>query len=421
VVEGTYQVGSTLPVTVPAGTASLTIISQLTQAPGPQVEFLLSGVDILVPNAIIPSPIQGPMGIYFNDLDAGPTPPIPELSDVYYFPTGSAVGAITLPNTSAMLSTVAQSNGIPPGTWNIGVNDYAYECSQYGAACIDGGSTSSIYDVKVLLKPGPLQTTGTLDLAIYLISASLPTSSQAATDPNMLRMVQGIQRMYGAAGVCVGTVTFYDVPSWAQSRYSTLNSDLAQDPCSDLHQMFTLSLPTNTLNLFFVDAITSTGDPTGTSTVGMDGTIPGPATVGGSIQSGAAVNGSFVADNAGCTSSFQPTACGPDVVAYISAHEGGHFLGLYHVSEATGDLFDPLLDSPICNCATCARPGAQASCESNGTGAGAPYTMQGSDCTKGISYCGGGTDLMFWLLNEASTGTLTPEQGRVMLGSPAVH
>ena len=31
-------------------------------------------------------------------------------------------------------------------------------------------------------------------------------------------------------------------------------------------------------------------------------------------------------------------------------YEGGHWLGLYHPSEYTGDLFDTLADTPLCQC-----------------------------------------------------------------------
>jgi hypothetical protein len=424
-IHGVYTVGSTIPVPVPSGVASLTIITQGTQGITPNVEFSFAGQSFTVPNGIVPSPIAGPAGsgIFFDDLDAGPNPPIPELSYVYYAPTSSQAAAVTLPNTTAMLGAVSAASGIPPGTWKLGVHDYAFECAQSGAICLDGGSTSHQYDVTVILKPGPPQLNGTLNLGVYLVSSSgLPSAAQAVSDPNIARFLKNLEALYSAAGICLGKVTFYDVPAWAKSRYGTVSADNATDPCSDLHQMFVLSQPGNTLNLFFVDAITSTAQP-GYTVLGVDGTIPGLATVGGTVQSGAVVTASLLTDSVGCPGSFTPgpsASCGPDIVSYVSAHEGGHFMGLYHTTEGTGDVFDPLLDTPICDCAICA-PASAGACASNNPASSTPYMLQGAECLTGLAYCGGGDALMFWLLNNGSKGTLTPEQAAVMRGSPAVN
>ena len=43
--------------------------------------------------------------------------------------------------------------------------------------------------------------------------------------------------------------------------------------------------------------------------------------------------------------------CGADQVAYIAAHESGHYLGLYHTTEANAGIFDPLGDTPQCGLA----------------------------------------------------------------------
>ena len=49
-----------------------------------------------------------------------------------------------------------------------------------------------------------------------------------------------------------------------------------------------------------------------------------------------------------------------------------------------------------------------------------PPVVNGANCTKSSS-CGGGENLMFWLLDNASTGALTCEQGGVMRANPVVH
>ena len=51
--------------------------------------------------------------------------------------------------------------------------------------------------------------------------------------------------------------------------------------------------------------------------------------------------------------------------------------------------------------------------------------MTVAECTlrspdKGAS-CGGGDDLMFWILDQGSLGTLTPQQQRVIRANPLVQ
>ena len=150
-------------------------------------------------------------------------------------------------------------------------------------------------------------------------------------------------------------------------------------------------------------------DPQGGAiAVGVDGSIPGPSGFPGTVFGGAAV-GLFGELGVGSCSETGPpnlSACGTDRIAYVAAHEVGHWLGLYHTTEATGDFFDPLSDTPRCPRSTCA-PGAQ--------------VVSGAACTASAS-CGGGSNLMFWLLDVArSTGELSRDQAQLVRLNPAVR
>ena len=109
----------------------------------------------------------------------------------------------------------------------------------------------------------------------------------------------------------------------------------------------------------------------------------------------------------------------------LVAHEGGHFMGLYHTTESRGELFDPLADTPTCACETCAPAASQSQCATPGkTPPTTPYQMKATDCNKTTSppTCGGGEDLMFWLLNQSvSRGTLSPQQGQIIRANPLVQ
>ena len=170
--------------------------------------------------------------------------------------------------------------------------------------------------------------------------------------------------------------------------------------------MFTLARAGNTLNFFLVGAITASNS-NGGQVVGIDGSIPGPSTLGGTIHSGAAVNGSNLGH--GVCNPGAPIAlgtCGADEVAYIAAHEGGHWMGLYHTTEAAGDTYDPLSDTATCPCTLCAQSAFRPKC-GNGT------DVSASDCVA-ANTCGGGDDLMFWQLESGtSKGKLSAQQAQV--------
>jgi hypothetical protein len=308
---------------------------------------------------------------------------------------------------------VNSQGGFTPGTWQFVVNDFAYECLNTSGC--SGGSNSGRYDIQILTKLGV--GSGTVDVGLYLVGGSLNASS-ATTDPALTRMVQTLAQLYSGAGLCLGNVTAYDVPAWARGRYGSGVSADDTSPCSDLDQMFTLSASNNQLNLFLVNELVA-NQQNGTTVVGVDGTIPGPSTLGGTIHSGAAVS---LADLriSGCGSSIDFLNCGADEVAYIAAHEGGHWMGLYHTVEATGDSFDPISDTPTCDCTKCAPSSQQASCAANDRSTSSPTTMSPAWCTASSS-CGSGDNLMFWVLGSGSRGSVSSDQGQVVRANPVVR
>jgi hypothetical protein len=252
---------------------------------------------------------------------------------------------------------------------------------------------------------------------LYLVGGSL-NANNATSDPALARMVQTLAQLYSGGGLCLGNVTAYDVPGWARGRFgSGLGAD-DTSPCSDLDQMFTLSGSNNQLNLFLVNELVA-NQHNGATVVGVDGTIPGPSTVGGTIHSGAAVSVADLGIN-GCGNAIDFLNCGADEVAYIAAHEGGHWMGLYHTTEATGDSFDPIADTATCDCTKCAPASQQANCAANDPSNSSPTTMSPAWCTVS-STCGGGDDLMFWVLGTGSKGLLSSDQGQVIRANPVVR
>jgi hypothetical protein len=406
---GPHVVGDVVSFNVPSGTPGFSIVSQAMSA---QQTVTFQGVQIS--NVVVPDKVTDPAGnLIYDDFASSPADPSGQLA--FYATDSPWTGAFTIPNTSGMLSRSPKE--LASGTWKFTVNDYARECIG-NAQCGGTGSSSGEYDVRVLLRSA--SATSGLNVGLYLVGGTLKAAN-APNDAGIKQMVSTLSTLYGAQGLCVNTVTVYDVPSWAATAYGTLSVD-DTSPCSDLNQMFTLSVPGNQLNFFLVSSLTASSNTGKQQVVGIDGTIPGPSGYGGTIHSGAAVSAeNLEAGIANCTSTPNFTRCGADETAYIAAHEGGHWLGLYHTTERFGDSFDTLADTPKCPCSSCApTTSSDGNDRAHCTSTSAPTTVDDSMCLASSS-CGGAENMMFWLLTTSSRGTLSCQQGAVMRDNPAVQ
>lgn len=420
---GQKGVGTKVSFDVPAGTASVVIVQQAVHA-GASVVFNGTTLD----NSTVPAGVTVPGGsVIFNDSacdgpapDGGAPPSCtpwtdPETRLAFYGGGTPVTGAFTMPNTSA-----AVANGIPSGPWSFVVNDYAAECS-VTSGCT-GGSTAGIYDVSVLLKPQSV-TAHNLDVAFYIVgsgtgSLGALTATTAPNEPSVTRMISTLKQIYAQVGITVRPPAFYDVSAADRARFGTSISIDRTGPCDELHQMFTLSgqHAGNTLNLFLVQAINQSATDHSGTVVGIDGTIPGPSSLNGTVHSGAVVSMADLFFGT-CLPGTQPdiSRCGADSVAYIAAHEGGHFLGLFHTTESSGDFFDSVADTLKCPCLSCASTTDRPKCtQSNNTA-----VIHSSQCKT--SGCGGGDNLMFWDFDNTATGVLTADQGAIMKANPLVQ
>ena len=412
------SVGTQLTFNVPPGTGSVTILSQAraTQDAPLTITGSDGGTCFQVTNSVAPTSVTDANARVL--LDSAYSSGDPVDAGIYYGSLSESTGAMTFPDSAFLLDEVNKNGGLPGGAWTFSVDDLANDC-HFFSNC-SGGSATGSYDVTVIAKP-VAPVTGTVDVGFYLVETGGLTAASAvaaaqSSGTALGRMMKGLQTLYGNAGLCLGTVTFYDVPSWAQQRFSASIDADHTEPCSNLDQMFALlSQPGNALNFFLVSSISSSSQG-GLTTVGLDGTIPGPSTAGGTIDSGAAVS---IADLTltGCTGSTDYRNCGADSVAYITAHEGGHWLGLYHTVESTGDTFDSLSDTATCPCSSCRPASASQQCGSDPM---TSYQMSTLDCTASAA-CGSGDNLMFWLIGAASRGTVSQQQQQVMRGNPVVQ
>lgn len=413
---GTRTVGSTVQFSVPEGAASVTVIEQAVSA-RETIAYPVSNQIYTLPNAAVPLTITDANGRkVFDDLTALPNDLSTSL--LYYGSPASGAGAVTIPNTSAGLSYVGTA-GLPGGNWSLVVSDWSYECYRTSDCAASSRSASSTYDVTVVVKPGaavgaPIPTTGTVDLRFYVMPAQLTpevTAASAANDVDVQRFLLALETILSRAGVALGSVTFEDLPDALATRLSQGVDIDDASTCGDLAALFAAGAPGRQVNLFLVPNFITKDVPAGTAIAGIDGTIPGPATVSPTINSGAAIS---IADLRSGTCTGSPIdlhRCGADFTAYIAAHELGHFFGLYHVTESDGSGFDPLSDTATCDCTSC-----------NGGAACTSDTAMGADQCTASATCGGGDDLMFWIVDQNySQGLLSDEQIQVIRANPAVY
>jgi hypothetical protein len=136
-------------------------------------------------------------------------------------------------------------------------------------------------------------------------------------------------------GIQAGTFEYFDVDPAVASKFAIIDTADAFE-VDEHSQLLSLSksLPkSNTgVNFFFVKGFTGWG------LLGKAGGIPGPP-VHGTYGSGVAVS---LADY------FEGGQDGKKLTAHAMVHELGHQIGLFHTSEQTGSMFDPLSDTPKC-------------------------------------------------------------------------
>jgi hypothetical protein len=425
---GTHRVGDVVAFDVPAGAASVTIVEQVVSAPG-RATFSDHGS---LPNSAVPLSVTDARGVkVFDQFEAIADP---ARAALFFGSLSPGAGTLTLPDTSAGLDLVA--SGLAAGTWRIVVSDLAHVCSLASDCAPDGGSDEGTYDVAVLVKPGSgsgaIPAAGQIDVTFNLTAAGVTpplSAATAAADPDLQRLVSSLATLLGRAGIGLGTLKFVDVPPAAAAAVAT-GVDIGDDSaCGELSQLFATAPAGRQANVFLVSTFVSGSSPVGTIIAGIDGAIPGPATLSPNLQSGAAVSaanlragrancGPALALDCGAAGSRRRTCCGADVVAYVAAHELAHFLGLYHVSERNGAQFDPLDDTPTCPCDSCTA--APEGCATSTPAPLVPHNMSVGECLAGPA-CGGGDNLMFWIIGRQSAGNLTPEQGRVMRANPTVY
>lgn len=184
-----------------------------------------------------------------------------------------------------------------------------------------------------------------LDLNVFYVGA-LDWAPQGDRGPPLLAdALAVVDEIFAQADIFVGDVRQIEVAGELPERGTAFpDGDAAQGFARlqvrrgvymELPALFRLSAGAgnSAVNLFFVKDI----DPRGATgeLEAEAGGIPGPLGMHGTSGSGIAIATDMMAGN-------------PEQLGRTLAHELGHYLGLFHTSEADGTVLDPLSDTPEC-------------------------------------------------------------------------
>ncbi|MCA9522316.1 MAG: hypothetical protein KC609_15150 [Myxococcales bacterium] len=266
------------------------------------------------------------------------------------------VAAFLFPNTTDV--TLAPGN-------------YTFRVSSIKIVGEGGVPSSGKFDLVIYFyKKAQRPVVGTIDLNFHFTGAGGITVANAQTNQKFLNAVAEFKTIYAQVGISVGEVRVRDVGDTYKHVESLIGAD------NDFSNLVALSKDNaRGVNIFLVSSITDSSQSGGYGVIlGVSGGIPGPTMDVGTRRSGVVV---VVEKSFGYNGEF----------GAVMAHETGHFLGLFHSSEAPFlKIHDPIPD------------------------------------TKENDY----TNLMFYAgdlyVQDASAGNkLTPGQGFVMLSNPIVH
>lgn len=221
------------------------------------------------------------------------------------------------------------------------------------------------------------------DILVNLVFVGLDglDAASAETDENFQAVLEQFETEWGSAGL----QPIYNYVDFGGDASCFAVVDVTDDDYSEFNDLLRTSAPDNARSMtFFLVQEIANASAGGATILGLSAGPPGAAATHGTSKSGVIVSAIDI-DSA------------PGDVAKIMAHEGGHFLGLYHTTEKDGSQFDPIGDSPEC-------PPAN---DTDGNG-----TMNTAECGGK-----GAENVMWWTLTEGNA-SFSDDQGWVVRRSP---
>lgn len=229
-----------------------------------------------------------------------------------------------------------------------------------------------------LYREADVGDSASVEVEIVFVGGDVDAAS-ADGDSDLAAALSTFESEWGSGGVEV-SYTFKDFAGDA-GRFSVV--DMSDTDFGEFNDLLRAAAPDSekSVTFFFVDELNYAG----TTLLGLSAGPPGAATMAGTSKSAVVISAADLRD-------------APGDVGKIMAHEGGHFLGLYHTSEKDGQTHDPISDTAKCD----------ASNDADGNG-----TMNTSECS------GQGAENVMWWTLTSGQATLSGDQGWVVRRNPA--
>jgi len=174
--------------------------------------------------------------------------------------------------------------------------------------------------VKLSLRTGETPSATTFTVQPYITGSTWSADDIASA-------LSVMSNIYNKNGI---NLSFKGTISISESQYATVSSSFVDSTTSALVSQGSK----DTVNLFFVEDQSSSE----ISLLGVSAGLPGSM---GIVSSWNGVINYLSAHATGSTLNSQ-------ILGETAAHEMGHWLGLFHTTEANGTSFDPLSDTPQC-------------------------------------------------------------------------
>ena len=265
-----------------------------------------------------------------------------------------------------MLMPVSPQAEITPGDWELQV-------------WVASGGQSRTVDCTKVERVADVPDTAIIDVELVFVGLDGVNAGNADGNGDVQDMLTALERIWTDAGLGLGDITYKNF-SGDTAKFTVIDNDSSEP--YDLYKTVPDSVGQK-LVMFMVQEITSSD---GAIIEGVAAGPPGAATLGGTAKSGMIVGADTLGDD-------------PGRVAQVAAHEGAHFLGLFHTSEKDGGANDPLQDTPNCT----------ASDDADGNELLVP------------DECDDGQNLMFWAPPSSSNNQLSSNQGWVLRRNPAAR
>ena len=244
---------------------------------------------------------------------------------------------------------------------------------------VDASALPTTVTCGMVNRVGDVSADNSVDIAIVFvgvdgISAGMNATSGAG-DASVQVALATLGDLWSGLGLSLGDVR-YDDFGGDVATYSSIVGD------EEFGELLRTAADEPELTFYFVQDI-DLGD--GASILGLSGGPPGIAAHGGTSKSGVVINVANI-------------VASPDQVGLIMAHEGGHFLGLFHPTENDMSGEDQLGDTPVC-----------------ATDTDADGTLTSAECADA------GADNVMWPSAQVGTATtFSDDQAWVVARNPIV-